>query len=330
MTFLTRASISLIFLAVFSLNSIAEPEAMFTVRVTDEKGSVVTNAQVHAGFVESIKPGWGWGGGKEKKWQGVSDTNGLCVVKETCQGEAGVAAGKEGYYWSSGYKLRFTNYVGTLTQTWQPWNPTVEVILKRIGQPIPMYAKWIRDVKIPADGQPVGFDLMRGDWVAPHGKGETADFIYTFHREVGGKTGSGYQIHDTTLTITFSDDGDGIQSVLLPPRGGGSALRLPRETPEANYVTNLVKNAYEHADKSSAGTREDQNYFFRVRTKKDDKGNIVSALYGKIHGDFSQFDYGKLTFKYYLNPTPNDRNVEFDPKQNLFKNLSSLEEVWDP
>jgi len=37
-----------------------------------------------------------------------------------------------------------------------------------------------------------------------------------------------------------------------------------------------------------------------------------------------------LIFKYFLNPTPNDRNVEFDPKQNLFKNLSSLEEVSDP
>lgn len=330
MNFLTRASISLIFLAVFSLNSRAEPEAMFTVRVTDETGSVVTNAEVHAGFVESIKPGWGWGGGKEKKRQGVTDTNGLCVVKETCQGEAGVAAGKDGYYWSSGYKLRFTNYVGTLTQRWEPWNPTVEVLLKRTGKPIPMYAKWIRDAKIPADGRPIGFDLMKGDWVAPNGRGATPDFIMTYRRVNGGKTASGYQIHDTTLTIAFSNDGDGIQSILVPPRRGGSALRLPREAPETDYMTNLVKNAFEHPEKSSTGTSEDQNYFFRVRTKKDDKGNIVSALYGKIQGDFSGFDYGKLTFTYCLNPTPNDRNVEFDPTKNLFKNLSSLEEVRAP
>lgn len=35
-------------------------------------------------------------------------------------------------------------------------------------------------------------------------------------------------------------------------------------------------------------------------------------------------------FTYYLNPTPNDRNIEFDPKRNLFTNLSSSEEVRDP
>ncbi len=37
-----------------------------------------------------------------------------------------------------------------------------------------------------------------------------------------------------------------------------------------------------------------------------------------------------MRFSYYLNPTPNDRNLEFDPEQNLFKKLTILEEVWDP
>jgi hypothetical protein len=75
------------------------------------------------------------------------------------------------------------------------------------------------------------------------------------------------------------------------------------------------------------GTKEDfdenRNYFFRVRTMLDDKGNVKSALYGKIYGDFMQFSY-------YLNPTPNSRNVEFDPKQNLMKNLKPLEGVEAP
>jgi hypothetical protein len=52
-------------------------------------------------------------------------------------------------------------------------------------------------------------------------------------------------------------------------------------------------------------------------------GTVKSALYGKIYGDFMQF-------RYYLNPTPNDRNIEFDPKQNLLKNLSQLEQVSAP
>jgi hypothetical protein len=42
-------------------------------------------------------------------------------------------------------------------------------------------------------------------------------------------------------------------------------------------------------------------------------------------------DFGaKLGMKYYLNPTPNDRNLEFDSKQNLLKNLPWQGEVQEP
>jgi hypothetical protein len=37
-----------------------------------------------------------------------------------------------------------------------------------------------------------------------------------------------------------------------------------------------------------------------------------------------------LLFTYYLNPTPNDRNLEFDPKRNLFTNLKDEERVTAP
>jgi hypothetical protein len=37
-----------------------------------------------------------------------------------------------------------------------------------------------------------------------------------------------------------------------------------------------------------------------------------------------------MRFKYYLNPTPNDRNIEFDPKQNLLKKLNEFEGVSEP
>jgi hypothetical protein len=46
----------------------------------------------------------------------------------------------------------------------------------------------------------------------------------------------------------------------------------------------------------------------------------TADLYWKIYGDFMQF-------RYYLNPTPNDRTVEFDPKQNLLGGLKSFERV---
>jgi hypothetical protein len=67
----------------------------------------------------------------------------------------------------------------------------------------------------------------------------------------------------------------------------------------------------------------------------DDSGNVKSALYGKIPGNFRFYAGTKaptsgMGFDYYLNPTPNDRNVEFDPKRNLITALKPLEGVSEP
>jgi hypothetical protein len=77
-------------------------------------------------------------------------------------------------------------------------------------------------------------------------------------------------------------------------------------------------------------TQADQNYFFRIRTEKDDRGNIVSALYGKIVGDIEFWPNGKIRFQYCLNSKLNSQAMEFDPKQNLFNNLPPLERVAGP
>ncbi len=139
-------------------------------------------------------------------------------------------------------------------------------------------------------------------------------------------------LHDVTLTVSCSNEGDGFHFVPMTPIGHGptSGLRMPREAPLDGYEPILTKRAYNTvAEPLRTEVRDDANYFFRVRTEKDADGNIVSALYGKIAGDFRFVPHvrKKLSFTYYLNPEPNDRNLEFDLEQNLFKNLSSLEEV---
>ena len=47
----------------------------------------------------------------------------------------------------------------------------------------------------------------------------------------------------------------------------------------------------------------------RIRKRK--------VLYGKIYGDFDVETLCGVSFIYYLNPTPNDRNLEWDMKINL-------------
>jgi hypothetical protein len=185
---------------------------------------------------------------------------------------------------------------------------------------------------------------MAGDWVAPYGKGQISDF--TFQVEIMsarwitnwyGKSPRPYPLQDNTMKINFSNDGDGFQSAVA----SGHYLRLPRQAPLEGYEPTLIKTQYDEIigverqnTKVQHHTNLDkgQNYFFRVRTKKDAQGNIVSALYGKIYGDFNNGSGigGKVSFTYYLNPEQNSRNMEFDPKRNLSKNLKFMEGVNAP
>jgi len=171
---------------------------------------------------------------------------------------------------------------------------------------------------MPAFDTPVGFDLTAGDWVAPHGKGASADIFLNAHLEKRADYDSDYK-----LTVSFPNAGDGIQEFRVGPEDG-SALRSSQEAPADGYQPQWIQTRTVRPGQGYSGNRDrNRNYYFRVRTVLDEQGNVKSALYGKIYGDFMQF-------RYYLNPTPNDRNVEFDPKRNLMQRLNSFEQVSAP
>ncbi len=318
-----------------------DPVARITFRVIDDNGNIVTGAVVSTSTFLRWIPGSGAGHDENDIVKGVTDTNGIVVITMKSK-DGNISYGVYGagnwsrmsvsqvdYYRDGGGKILFKK---ALDGKWQPWNPSVSLQIKRIINPIPMYARQMDSVTIPEAGKALGFDLIKSDWVKPYGQGETADFVFTLDCKLGGKTSNGYQIFDATLTLTFSNEDDGIQVFPVRPREG-SLFRMPRYAPETGYETNWMQRSYDHEGTGFFETREDLNYFFRVRTKKDDKGNIVSALYGKIHGEIDYSIREKVNsvkFTYYLNPTPNDRNMEFDPKRNLFKDLKSTEQVTAP
>jgi hypothetical protein len=67
----------------------------------------------------------------------------------------------------------------------------------------------------------------------------------------------------------------------------------------------------------------DEYLAFRVRTQVDGSGTVTNAKYGKLYGPL-EFGVGKdnsIRFSSYLNPTNNDRNIEFAPGQNLFEEI---------
>lgn len=275
-----------------------------TLKVVDDDGKPVAGAEA------------GVGTGTLFKKDGLTESNGIFVATHRDATEnLAFHADKQGYYpfFMSYHKGRVYNAA--------VWNPTQIVILKRIKTPIPMYAKWV-NVGMPVFDKPAGFDLTLGDWVSPYGKGINSDIMFTAHREKRAQDYSDYQ-----LVVSFPNPGDGIQDFKVPQyylHTEGSALKSSQDAPVDGYQPKWVQTKTRRPGKPVESNWDQfRAYYFRVRSKLDKNGNVVTANYGKIYGDF-------MNFHYYLNPTPNDPNVEFDPKRNLLHGLKPMEQVSDP
>jgi hypothetical protein len=290
------------------------PEAMFTVKLLNEDGTPFSGGTVNAGF--NITTSYWSDGSKDRVETGVTDVNGVFVFRGKTIGEWGCGFDALGYY-------RFSNgsTVGTnkANGRWEPWNPTYTLIAKKIVKPIPMYAKRV-ETAIPDFNVALPYDLSVGDWVEPRGKGKIADIV--FSAKLDQRSESDY---DYALTVSFSNMGDGIQT-FDAPLNFGSELKSPRYAPEEGYQPDYVQTRNRQPGQIERGNYAqdgNRNYLLRVRTVLDEDGKVKSAQYGKVYGDF-------LNFTYYLNPTPNDRNMEFDPKRNLLKGLRDSETVTNP
>lgn len=317
--------VTLVSILIVSFKSLAISDASkVTVIVVDEGGNPMEGIDAGIGFERNTS-----GGTTGKGVRGLTDAKGRFTAIGNCNGHIGYGANKEGYY-RSHYEYDFKSR-GNLG--WEPWNPELRIVLRKIENPVPMYARDTERSKIemPAINQDVGFDLVKFDWVVPYGMGSHADFIFNLQRlpVVSRKN------YDATLTITFSNKGDGIQSVREDLQYG-SKFKLPRFAPENGYESKLVLHQWyvpggpvkQNFD-FKAG---DLNYIFRVRSVEKD-GKIERSMYGKTRGFISftamKSKTAKIYFTYYLNPDYT-RNLEFDPKRNLFGNLPDLEQVTEP
>jgi hypothetical protein len=303
------------------LRSAAEKgaDSKFTLHVTDQDGKEVADAEVEVLFP--------FNGRRGNTLSGKTDTHGLFSVEDKTTGEPSFVVMKKGYYRTSGNFAVLK--IGTRclqNGRWIPWNPTIHVTLKEIRKPIPMIAKRV-ETKFPKDTKSMGFDFLVGDWVAPHGKGMTADMLFVYEEDRKGKGN-----YDLTRTLAFPDFGNGCY---MKKKDEFCTLMSDLEARTDNYSSNsvlrIVRKDGNYVVRRTQITENDY-LVFRARSSCDEKGNIVSAYYGKIYGpvgvpgSINQI----FSFTYYFNPTPNDRNLEFDGKNNLLKGLSSLEQVYIP
>lgn len=309
-------------LLVGDINSVVfANQAKVTIKVVDDGGKSVEGAMVGVSFERNTSQGT-----QVTTERGKTDAGGFFTATGSGNGFVSFGAHKEGFY-DSYYSYTFSEKsVGR----WQPWNPMVDVLLRKIEKPVPMYARNTKHstIEIPESNKDIGFDLAKFDWVIPYGSGTHADFIFHLKRRVVDR-----KDFDATLTITFLNKYDGIQTFREELKDG-SQFKLPRIAPNNGYHGKLVliewRNPGDYNVKRNFDfLASDMNYIFRVRSEEEN-GQLKRGMYGKILGfiDFTAVHSktAKIFFKYYLNPDYT-HNLEFDPKRNLFGPLPPLEQV---
>ncbi len=296
-------------------------------RIVDETQAPLPGAQVLIAFTTPIHGG-------EKRAEGLSDRQGVFSGSGKAIGSVFVRASKEGYYRA---RIESLPNDRDLDET---------VVLPTIIQPVPLLARLVgvgkRDgsghsQELPPSGETFGFDLAVGEMLAPYGNGKVADIFFKIRNAFKGwklsdpemarlkqiplnhniseqELKTFYGKYDAEAEITFPGEKEGLveeQAHFLPY----SQLKLPHRAPAEGYVPTwrYTANTY-----SPPIARADVGFFLRTRVKLDKDGKVISANYAKVMGDFRLDARGGVNFTYYFNPTPNDRNLEFDPKRNLF------------
>jgi len=286
------------------------PMAKLTFRVTDSLGKPVTTADVGVSFyLWSENPSGA---------VGKTDTNGTFVVEGACSVDANCSFTKDGYYHTS-YRHIFPNPRrepnAVKDGKWQPWNPMVNITLREKRNPIPMYAKNYMLTKIPVWNEPVGYDFEKGEWVKPYGNGNITDMELLYAEDRPDPVESTYKIK---LTIRFPGEHNG---VYVKKKEISSTFQSEyfvgddKFKEELDFVIEREKSVL----KQKTELNDDEYLIFRVRSKVNEKGDLVSVHYGKIYGlKYAQSRDRYIDFTYYFNPNENDRNLEYDPNENLF------------
>lgn len=293
----------------------------FTALVVSEEGEPISGVRVGVGFEKNT--GWGTDSSGQA---GISGSDGKLTFSGQSNGHITYGGSKKGYY-PSYYDYDFKD-LGVLG--WKPWNPELKIVMRKIENPVPMYVRDSKMAKksiaIPVVGRKVGFDLIAYDWVAPYGSGQHSDFIFFMERRF-----SSMKDYEGKLTITFPTNYDGIIKI-DENLNNGSEFKLPRYASEKGYKNQLtIMTSQDPNGNWVEGYRFTDNYIFRIRSEVRG-GKLIRAMYGKIRGPIQiepRIDPSEIYFRYYVNPDYT-RNLEFDPKQNLFGNLPDLEQVREP
>lgn len=302
--------------------------------VDDDTGAPIKDVEVTASFLMKTKWHQINTGAEPNIVRLTTDVNGRCHASETTDaGHAGcyIRTPPEGYYrplGGGGYDFIKKNVFGV----WQPDNLFVTLRLQRVEHPVPLFVKKVgeymyeespEDLFSKTDGV-LQFDLVKGDWLPPVGGGEFADMEFRRlpHEDFGegemfGRKGRSYR---DSMSVWFPGEGNGLEEMKTRSDAGLKIRIAPGEGFIQEY---LCWNGVEKDLSRNESYDKNRCFCFRIRTRRNDKGEIVEAYYGKIYGDIRMLCKGSpyvpvasVRFLYYLNPKNLDRNLEWS-RQNL-------------
>ena len=111
------------------------PTATITIKAVDETGKPIETVNISVGYQRSSPSGT-----KVHVEKGFTNSSGEFSSKAKTNGHVTFKAEKEGYYRSHGAH-DFYKVDGSLIKSWGPSNPTINLILRKIMNPVPMYAR---------------------------------------------------------------------------------------------------------------------------------------------------------------------------------------------
>ena len=287
-----------------SLSKAYEKGALAKVRfvVVDQDGAEVPDAKIWGGFTA---------GGLMNDYvlvDGVTDTNGEFVAEGKCNEFLRIGVRKKEYYHTEEkiYFGRSGECPVVADGKWQPYGATRKVVLKRIKNPINLSdSEGLKYYKYPPQGKWTGFDLCKRDWVYPNGFGEFSDVVIRIDREA---TSEGYV---KTMEVAFTNSP--FAGAYEMTTDAYSDLKSSYEANTNASYSGVYKYVFKRGKRGNERSElaEDRYLVFRTRTKVDAQGNLKSAHYGMIFGNWRFCEKGGMAIeKIVFNPVPNDPNLE--------------------
>lgn len=274
-------------------------KAKLVYRILDDEGNPMADQQIDYCW-QNDYPRKRWCGNKR------TDSNGEVVLEDTVGGELSVSVRRCGYYrsWDS-VKFHWRKGVNPLVEDgrWQPYGERRVLVLKRKKNPVNIPSLSYTPIAAPTTNTWIGFDMESFQWTQPYGNGKNNDILMRFNYERRDR----YAVNWATLDISFTNNPCAGFYVL--PKDGFSEMKSPyhAET-NAIYVTERTFRR-EFFNKYINAIAADDCMIFRTRTKVDDRGNLVSAHYGKIYGLWEFATLIRINDAFF-NPSPNDTNLE--------------------